>query len=482
MTELRTRYPGLASFTTAQKDLFFGRKQETRDLFNLLSVERTVVLFSKSGYGKTSLLQAGVMPLLYGQMMVPVPVRFGTDVLRPEQHFSIQLDTAWHRFQGHTETEAQKLARDTSSSETFWAQLARSSFGAFTPLFIFDQFEELFTLYPDPKQRERFVSELADLIHERMPLRLREQILADLDAGKSTDAEAARLEKAPPMRFVFSIRSDMLHFTDELSEAIPYILRSRYQLFGLSEAQATEAIVAPAALGSLPPATPQSQPLPNPFKSRPFGYDAAALADILSVLSKNREVESFQLQAVCQAMEEKMIKGAKQKFDPAELLPKNFAGLPLIAPDFYGDREGIDSIIEENYNKRLDSLAELNEAWPPAARRLLEDVLVNKNDRRQSVDVVGLNVPKALLDELEGQRLLRKEPRLDSFYYEISHDTWLPAILKSRKARYEIEERARIAREKADAERRRRGALMTALVAALLIVGPWGRVFLLFRK
>ena len=154
-TETRTRYPGLASFTIEQRDLFFGRKQETRDLFNLISVERTVVLFSKSGYGKTSLLQAGVMPLLYGQWLVPVPVRFGTDRLTPEQHFSIQLDTAWHEFAGKTQEEAQKAARDTSATETFWGQIARSPFGEppaqFTPLFIFDQFEELFTLTPTPR-------------------------------------------------------------------------------------------------------------------------------------------------------------------------------------------------------------------------------------------------------------------------------------------------------------------------------------------
>jgi len=124
-----------------------------------------------------------------------------------------------------------------------------------------------------------------------MPAALPKRILADLDAGKITDDEAARLEKAPPMRFVFSIRSDMLHFMDELSEQIPYILRSRYQLFGLNVEQTTDAIVTPAALAGAGFASPR------------FGYDVAALGQILDVLSKNREVESFQLQAVCQAIE-----------------------------------------------------------------------------------------------------------------------------------------------------------------------------------
>ncbi len=497
-TELRTRYPGLASFTTAQKDLFFGRKQETRDLFNLISVERTVVLFSKSGYGKTSLLQAGVMPLLYGQLMTPVPIRFGTDALTPEQHFSIQYDTAWLKFQGKTEAEAQKQARDTSASETFWAQISRCPFGAapaqFTPLFIFDQFEELFTLYPDRAQRQRFVAELADLIHENMPAALRERILLDLDSGKISDEEAARLEKAPPMRFVFSIRSDMLHFMDELSEQIPYILRSRYQLFGLNQQQATEAIVTPAALGASGDAresegVTRSDALTTNFSSPPFAYTPEALQQILEVLSKNREVESFQLQAICQAIEEKIIASS----DPSEStgasrLPSlgGAGGRRLITPDFYGGRAGIDAILEESYNRRIESLATKNADWPEAARRLLEDALVNQNDRRKSVDVADIlgnaGVSAALLEELERQRLLRKEPRLDSFYYEISHDTWLAPIVKSRKARQEVETRERIAQEKADADRRRRRALLTSFVAGALILAAVLAVGYAFQK
>lgn len=467
--EKRTRYPGLASFTTAQKDLFFGRKQETRDLFHLISVERTVVLFSKSGYGKTSLLQAGVMPLLYGQWLVPVLVRFGTDALTPEAHFSIQLDTAWHRFNGKTESEAQKAARDTSRTETFWAQIAERGFGEapaqFTPLFIFDQFEELFTLYPDPDKRKAFIEQLADLIHERMPERLRERVSRDLDAGKIGPEQAARLEKAPPMRFVFSIRSDMLHFMDELSVAIPYILRSRYQLFGLNEEQAKEAVLAPAALKG------------EGFASQPFSYRPEALDEIIGSLSKNREVESFQLQAVCQAIEEKIMRGQRQKFDPMHLLPVSRDGLRAIGSDFYGGREGIDDIIEENYNKRLDSLGDIDEAWPDLARRILEDVLVNKNDRRQSVDMASLDAPEALLAELERQRLVRKEPRLDSFYFEISHDTWLPAIVKNRKIRQEAEEKERLerqaeedrkAKEKAEDAQRRTLGIAAGAVCLML--------------
>ncbi|MBK7940066.1 MAG: hypothetical protein IPJ82_24635 [Lewinellaceae bacterium] len=297
---IRFRYPGLSSFTLEQKGLFYGRRRETRELFNLISVEKSVVLFSKSGLGKTSLLNAGVTPLLLASDIYPVPIRFGNESLLPEQHFSLQLDAVWRRFKGEDPAKAQ----DSSSHESMWEQCKRCVFersgASFTPVLLFDQFEELFTLYPQPEKRARFIAELAELIGEKLPQSLRDALLGQLDDGKIGSSAVAEAEKAPQLKFVFSIRSDMLHFMDELSEQIPYILRSRYQLFGLNEEQAREAITLPAALRE------------GLFASPPFSYSGEALDEILDVLTKNREVESFQLQAVCQALEERVIHPASK--------------------------------------------------------------------------------------------------------------------------------------------------------------------------
>lgn len=474
MTNLEFRYPGLASFTTAQRDLFFGRKRETRELFHLLSVEKTVVLFSKSGLGKTSLLNAGVIPLLAENRTWPVPIRFGTEEIEPEWHFKFQFDEAYRKFIKKGEREA------LAENESFWEQIKKSPFSrdgeTWTPLLIFDQFEELFTLYPQPERRARFVQELADLIQERLPERLREALFEQLDAGKISPSAIAEAEKAPPLKIVFSIRSDMLHFMDELSEQIPYILRSRYQLFGLSEEQAREAIVAPAAL-----------PRGDRFISEPFGYTEEALHEIIGTLTKNREVESFQLQAVCQALEEKML-------SPTPTLPKGEgvasppplegAGGRLVTPSFYGGTEGIARILEESYQRRLESLEKPE--WVASAARLLEDALVNENGRRRSVDVDDLlarpGVTPDLLDALERQRLVRKEPRLDSFYYEISHDTLLAPIVKSRRAREAEEEKARAAAELAEQKRQaevtRRRLLVVRGLLAMALVALFAAVWL----
>ncbi len=55
------RYPGPHSFSDNELDqrLFFGRKRESAELAQRIQAARMLVLFSKSGLGKTSLLQAG---------------------------------------------------------------------------------------------------------------------------------------------------------------------------------------------------------------------------------------------------------------------------------------------------------------------------------------------------------------------------------------------------------------------------------------
>jgi hypothetical protein len=79
----------------------------------------------------------------------------------------------------------------------------------------------------------------------------------------------------------------------------------------------------------------------------------------------------------------------------------------------------------------------------------VDDTLIN--EYQISPDFLDTLVDKS--------RLLRKEPRLDDFYYEISHDTLLPAIIESRNARRDKEqsdrEKAEYLKQLAEEARRR---------------------------
>src|SRR3954452_3461865 len=57
------RYPGVKPFSENERHVFYGRSTDTKKLYQLINLEKLVLLYSKSGLGKSSLLNAGVLPL-----------------------------------------------------------------------------------------------------------------------------------------------------------------------------------------------------------------------------------------------------------------------------------------------------------------------------------------------------------------------------------------------------------------------------------
>ena len=68
-------FPGLRSFTEDAQAYFFGRSREAAELIRLVKRDVATVLFGRSGLGKTSLIQAGLFPLLRVDNFLPIPVR-----------------------------------------------------------------------------------------------------------------------------------------------------------------------------------------------------------------------------------------------------------------------------------------------------------------------------------------------------------------------------------------------------------------------
>jgi hypothetical protein len=433
------RYPGLKPFERAQSALFYGRGEDVQRLGNLILRERLVVLFAKSGIGKTSILQAGVAPELEKKGYLPIFLRADntsrpvTEAIREalEQHPNIG---------GRNEVERLK---DTSMG--LWEVMKRLEFDIdglpATPVLVFDQFEEIFTLNHKDASRWEFLHQLADLVSEDMPEKIRNELLlrSQQNAAPLKQADAQWWEEKPNIRIAISIRSDFLHLLDEISPLIPGILGNRYQLQPLSRRQAREAIESPAAAAGR-------------YACPVFQYSNAAIDEILTFLSgkqsntgledgfslrQREEIESFNLQILCRHIEEKII---------AEQHPEHF----VVTPAYYGGKEGMEAEIKHFYGNQLRTLPAAytrrtgkNVKDPDdlmlTARRLIEESLVTPIGRRCSMvdDYLSgaWNVSADFLDTLVDSRLLRKEMRLDDFYYEISHDTLLPAIIESRDER-----------------------------------------------
>ncbi|AMW08196.1 hypothetical protein A4E84_00770 [Streptomyces qaidamensis] len=122
----RAPYRGLARFEPDDSDLFFGREALVRELRHLARAHRFAAVFGPSGSGKSSLLRAGLIPLL----------RQGEGTDRPAV---VRVLTPGER-PAHTHRQA--LVPQDGELDT-WV--------------LVDQFEELFTLCHDRGERDRFL-------------------------------------------------------------------------------------------------------------------------------------------------------------------------------------------------------------------------------------------------------------------------------------------------------------------------------------
>jgi len=70
---------GLRSFSEQTQQYFFGRDAELQELLERVVHKPLTILFGQSGLGKTSLIQAGLLPNLSEARLVPVRIRLRYD-------------------------------------------------------------------------------------------------------------------------------------------------------------------------------------------------------------------------------------------------------------------------------------------------------------------------------------------------------------------------------------------------------------------
>ncbi|WP_327350514.1 nSTAND1 domain-containing NTPase [Streptomyces sp. NBC_01304] len=122
-------YRGLARFDVDDEHLFFGREELTEDLLHKVGAHRVVVVIGPSGSGKSSLLRAGLIPRL----------RRLTTPLRPA---AVRILTPGEHPEG---THGQVCTPAPGDGDTW---------------LVVDQFEEVFTLCHDTRERSAFLARL----------------------------------------------------------------------------------------------------------------------------------------------------------------------------------------------------------------------------------------------------------------------------------------------------------------------------------
>jgi hypothetical protein len=166
-----TRYPGAQPFGDDElsRRVFFGRDEAARTLANQIMANQLVVVYAKSGLGKTSLLNAGVAQLLRDEGFLPLTVRVN-DTLRGA--ITSVLDGV------RTSAERQQVEYVAGEPQSLWAFFKTAEFWRgdlmLTPVLIVDQFEELFTLH-GADERDAFLGQLSHVVRGVPPADLKKR-------------------------------------------------------------------------------------------------------------------------------------------------------------------------------------------------------------------------------------------------------------------------------------------------------------------
>ncbi|MFN0186389.1 MAG: hypothetical protein ACKVQR_21460, partial [Aquabacterium sp.] len=396
---------GLDSFSESTRAWFHGRDEEVAELARRVQRKPLTVLFGQSGLGKTSILRAGLVPRLRPEGFCPVYVRldYAADSPPPAE----QIKQAIFR-----ETMVSGSWTQTGASvqgESLWEflhhrdDMLRDAAGrTLTPLLIFDQFEEIFTLaQTDDGGRERaatFIAELADLVENRPPRELEARL--DADDTLIEHFDFARCD----YRILISLREDYLAHLEALKARMPSITQNRMRLARMTGAQALDAVLRPGGA------------LVQQEVAEAIVRFVAGGAEL-----RNAEVEPSLLSLVCRELNNTRIAQAR-----------NEISTDLLA----GSRE---NILHEFYER---SLAD----QPAGVRRFIEDEMLTESGYRESLGeervrkaFAAAGAAPDALSALVNRRLLRVEERLDLRRVELTHDVLCGVVKESRELRYERE-------------------------------------------
>ena len=417
-------YKALNAYQEADQKVFFGREEETERLFQLVRFNSLTVVFGKSGMGKTSLLNAGLFPRLRKEDFRPIRIRlnFTSDVSLKEQiRNAVEDGLAPNNIDEHNvEIDSQIDGIESiplSAKETLWEYFRRVTHFTVTeemkkkpvtPVLVFDQFEEIFTIGKDHKEKNEIIDELYWLVEDQFPPDLTKQAL------EKNDKKARMLlysNVRPRFKVILSLREDYLPHLNGLKDRIPSIDRASFRVINLNGTQARDVIQKPG----------------NGFK------EEKTIQSVLHIFYKKKEsdkgimpeeeleIEPAFLSLLCYRMFEKGMFKAKKK-------------------------EELEKLIEDYYDSTL-------KMYSTKVHAFIESKLLTEGGFR-TPRVLDVNPTlKKHIDRLVEQRILRKFHVGHNEYVEIVHDLLTPIIEKRRNRR-----------------KQRKNILIASMVGAVIIV------------
>ena len=438
--------PWLGLKTYSEGQILYGRSEEINALSQDILFNRQTVVYGKSGIGKSSLLNAGVFPILRRSNMFPVNVRL--------DHKSKKINYC-EQIQRCVEESLHSLRRDVvgkdgkkqilenlkgqkkelcavvpnDEGESLWEYFHRHVFyndlgEEIQPVIVFDQFEEIFTICKEEETRRQFFDQLADLINDVPPSYIyketdkSEDELDTVDDGvidgnedfvlieddEEEESQAYNYLQEPKFHVVITLREDFLSYLERYTTNIPLLKHNRYCLRPLSDDQAGIII---------------TDPVPGLIS------DDVAVEIICKITDSNSN--EFKLGDGVAQLE---VDSAILSLFLSELYKKKAPEDTTISKELV---QAIgDNIISSFYEETIARISEKSAEY-------LERRLVTDDERRDSIfedRALLRGVTKEELKYLKDERLIHEFPwNDDGMRIEFMHDILCPVIVERRKKR-----------------------------------------------
>jgi len=372
----RNPYVGARPFERGET--LYGRGKEIAQLLDRVVPSRIVLMYSPSGAGKTSLIQAGLMPRLEDADFVIRPViRVGRPACTPPAGEN-----------GNRYLVSMLTCLDPELCATRLLELARMPLRDCLnglragegehELLIFDQFEEILLDPTDRPAKEEFIAQLGEALRDRWRWAL------------------------------FAMREDRIAGLDPYLHLLPTRLAARYRLDLLTRQAALEAVQGPA-------------------RERGVTFAREAADELVGNLSRVQVqtpqgpkpnsgdyVEPVQLQVVCQRLWELNDRVAGS-IDTAAV--RNFGHVDRALGDYY--EENIAEVVRETGVREQ------------ALRDWFDDELITRQGFRAQVPhgpaVDGDLDGEAIARRLEPY-LVRSEPQRGTNWWELTHDRLIEPV------------------------------------------------------
>ena len=426
-------WPGLSAFDEGAERFFNGRRHETAALRRLVAEGPLTILFGASGLGKTSLLQAGLFPAVRSDHLLPVLVRL--DFREESAPFIGQLTRALQAALTAGGVDAPSL----QNAGSLWEYLHRADLELWssqnrllTPLFVLDQFEEVFTLgAAHPAAIASFRTDLADLVENRLPTGLAQRVLRDEAATSQLSLDRQRY------KVLLSFREDFLPAVEGWKRDIPSIVRNRLRLLPMSGDQAFDAVhkTAPHLASRDMARRVVSFVAASKTQERDPPVDVAEL-----------NVEPALLSLVCHGLNERRKEQHKPAFDEELLQGTGQA------------------VVEDFYQNAVASL-------PDNVQRFITRELITESGFRKPCDLDDARkvhgIADAQLRLLEDRRLIRREWARGSERVELTHDLLTP-VVREHRARQRLADRV-----KREQKARRRFMVIGGTLWVIAVAMAW---------